>query len=181
MSKCTYLLLTFFSPCQPLALSFHTTVINCQTQEYATIANSAISQSRVSNGARSPQAQLWMLVRLHIEASDEAIKEFKNQLTEYVKSKPREWLGIKHFLLNDDSVEPDIEYFEYKIVLQHRESWQNYATLYQSLADLRKHAVRLSKSMGINYHEGCSSETQFSVTSKSSPAKADSKGFPWGK
>jgi hypothetical protein len=128
---------------------YHTTVIYGTTQEYATYSNGALSGSRIINCARSPQAVLNFCMKFGLDTPHPVIEEFHTELKAYVKSKPREWLAFSAFRLN--SIEADLGYVEYKILIQHRDSWQNIAALVTDLADVRQFAVNLSKTKGMTY------------------------------
>lgn len=118
--------------------------------ECATIANGQLSQARIINHARSPRGLLNFSMKFGIKVSSTTVDEFKQQLMEYVKSKPREWFAFSAFRMT--SIAADLGYVEYKTVLQHRESWQNVGALLNSLADVETFAFELMKSMGIGYH-----------------------------
>ena len=128
---------------------YHTAVIYAGTQEYATYSNGALSKSRIINCARSPRAQLNFLMKFSIDISHATIEEFHLELKDYVKSKPREWLAFNAFWLTN--IEADLGFVEYKIWIQHRDSWQNTAALTTALADVRQFAVNLSKQKGMQY------------------------------
>jgi len=128
---------------------YHTTVIYGKTQEYATYSNGALSQLRIINSARSPRAQLQFVIKFGIDVPHATIDEFQNELKAFVKSKPREWLAFTGFWLTN--IEADQGFVAYKIMLQHRDSWQNLAALTTALADVRQYAVNLSKQKGMQY------------------------------
>lgn len=128
---------------------YHTTVIYGATQEYATFSNGRLSTSRIINAARSPRATLTFLMRFGISVSSETVDEFKKRLIEYVKARPREWFAFTAFRMT--RIEADRAFVEYRLVLQHREAWQNIGALLNSLADVQSYAFDVSKSMGMNY------------------------------
>ena len=100
-----------------LRFRYHTTVIYGTTQEYATFSNGALSTSRIINAARSPRATLGFLLKFGIHVSSKTIEQFKLDLMEHVKSKPREWLAFSAFRMT--RIEADLGFVEYKCVLQH--------------------------------------------------------------
>lgn len=128
---------------------YHTTLIYGTTQEYATISNGRLSQSRIINCARSPRATLNFTMRFGVDISTDTVEEFKKQLIEYVKSKPREWFAFSAFRMT--SIQANQGYVEYKIIIQHRESWQQIGALLNSLADVQTFAFELSKKMRMDY------------------------------
>lgn len=89
------------------------------------------------------------MLQFGIDVPSSIIDEFKAELIEYVKSKPREWLALTAFRLSD--IVTDQGYVEYKVYLQHRESWQQSAALQNSLADVQQKAANLSKAKGMQY------------------------------
>ena len=48
-------------------------------------------------------------------------------------------------------VEADVGYIEYKIVVQHRESWQNIGPVLQSKADLSSFCLEATKKLDMKY------------------------------
>jgi hypothetical protein len=128
---------------------YHTTVIFGTTGEYATFSNGSLSKSRIINMARSPRAVMNFTMQFGIDVSSSTIDEFKAELTEYIKSKPREWLVFTSFRMS--AIEADQGYYEYKSTLQHRESWQQVAALQNSLADVQRRALAISREKGMTY------------------------------
>jgi hypothetical protein len=126
---------------------YHTTVIYGTTQEYATYSNGALAGSRITNAARSPRATLNFTMKFGIGVAMETVETFKQEVIEYVKSKPREWLAFCAFRIT--RIETDLGYVEYKAVLQHRETWQQIGALLTSLADVQSFAFEWSKTMGM--------------------------------
>ena len=92
-------------------------------------------------------------MKFGITVSTETVEEFKQELIAYVKLKPREWFDFSAFRLI--RIEADLAFVEYKIVLQHRESWQEVGQLLDSLADVQSFAFDLSKEMQMTYKAPC--------------------------
>ena len=128
---------------------YHTTVVYALTQEYATISNGALSKSRIINCARSPRAMMFFLAKFGIGVSLETITKYKQRLIEYVKSKPREWLAFTAFRMT--RMEADLGFVEYKVIMTHRESWQQNAALLSSLADVQAYGFKLVQEMNMGY------------------------------
>ena len=127
---------------------YYTTVIFGTTMEEATYSNFSLSDLRVINHNRSPKAFLNFAVRVGISTPKETIHRFAEAVKEYVKDRPREWLSFTAFRLTD--VQVDLGYAEYRIFMQHRESWQQIGAVL-SRADVQMYAYELSKELGMNY------------------------------
>lgn len=145
----TFFLINFFRKRH----RYHTTFIYGTTQECATISNGSLSGARIINAARSPRATLNFKMKFGITVSTETVEEFKQELMEYVKSKPREWFDFSAFRLI--RIEADLGFVEYKCVLQHRESWQEVGQLLDSLANVQSFAFDVSKEMHMTYKAPC--------------------------
>eukprot|EP00980_Cylindrotheca_fusiformis_P014033 scaffold3670_cov124-Cylindrotheca_fusiformis.AAC.9 len=128
---------------------YHTTFLFGYTMEYATISNGTLSKSRIINGARSGRAYLSFTMKFGLSVPSETTTSFKEQLIEYVKSKPREWYAFFAFRITN--IEASQGYVEYIIVVEHRESWQQVWGLLESLGDLRAVAFELSRELGMGY------------------------------
>jgi hypothetical protein len=99
--------------------------------------------------ARSPRATMNFLIQFGVNVPASTIQEFKAEMIEYVKSKPREWLTVLSFRMTRQMAE--LGYVEYKMVIQHRESWQNIAAISNSLADVQQRALNMSKEKRMEY------------------------------
>jgi hypothetical protein len=117
--------------------------------EYATISNGALSSARIINAARSPRGLLNFSMKFGLTVAAETVAAFKEQIIAEVKSKPREWLSFAAFRMT--RIEADQGFVEYKIVAEHRESWQQIGALLTSLANLSAFAFELSKEMKMGY------------------------------
>jgi len=125
---------------------FHMTFIYGSTQEYATCANGSLASSIIINTARS---QLQFQIMFGKDVSKDKPREFRVSLEDLVRSTPRKWLALKTFRLS--SINANDGYVEYKVVLQHRESWQNYMALQDSLADIQVMTENSSERMEIDF------------------------------
>jgi hypothetical protein len=92
---------------------------------------------------------LFFLTKFGTSVSAESVDKFKEAMIEYVKSKPREWLAFNAFRMT--RFEADLGYVEYKIVLQHRESWQQIGAILTSLADVQAYGFAMTKEMKMGY------------------------------
>jgi len=119
------------------------------TQEYATCASGSLASSRIINAARSPRTQLQFEIMFGKNVSKDKLEEFRISLEDLIRSTPREWLTLKTFRLN--STNADDGYVEYKVILQHTESGQNYMALQDSLADIQVKTENFSERMEIDF------------------------------
>ena len=128
---------------------YYTTVIFSQTMEEATYSNFALAPLRIINHNRSPKAFLHFYVRVGIATPKEKIQKFAAAVKAYVKERPREWLSFTAFRMN--TVQVEMGYAEYKILMVHRESWQQIGAILNSKADIQMYSYELSKALGIDY------------------------------
>lgn len=119
------------------------------TNEVATYSNGSLANSRVINANRSPQAIVAIYLKFGVGVSYEKIRLCRKTIQKYVKSRPREWLSLQSFRANN--VEQDQGYVQYKLMLQHREAWQNLNAILNSKADLTSFALEVSKQLGMRY------------------------------
>lgn len=76
---------------------FTTKVVFSFTGEKATLSNGALAASRVINASESKEASLYVLVKFPIEMSFHDVRIFKDQLTDFFKNRPREWIAFTRF------------------------------------------------------------------------------------
>merc|ERR1712176_970862 len=88
-------------------------------------------------------------MKFGIKVSKDKVQKFGEEIEQYVKSRPREWLAFSAYRLTD--VAPDCGYVEYKVILQHRESWQQIGALLASKADVQQFAFQLTKDLDMGY------------------------------
>jgi hypothetical protein len=88
-------------------------------------------------------------MKFGINVSGEKIEKFRDEVIAHVKSKPREWLAFSAFRMT--RTEANLGYVEYKVILQHREAWQQVGALMTSLADVQSYAFEISKEMKMDY------------------------------
>ena len=74
-----------------------TTLAFTFTGEKATVTNGALAGSRVINATISKEALLYVLVKFPIEVSFDKLQVFREQLTEFFKNRPREWIAFTRF------------------------------------------------------------------------------------
>lgn len=98
---------------------------------------------------RSPKAVLSFVMKFGIDVSKDKIEAFGKAVEHFVRDRPREWLSFSAFRLS--GVEANLGYVEYKVVLQHRESWQQIGALLNSKSNVHKFAFELSKELNMGY------------------------------
>lgn len=128
---------------------YHTTLVYGTTNECCTVSNGSLASLRVINAARSPKGTLYVYFKFGIEVPWSKIQVFETSLRAFVKSRPREWLGVRGF--RTTRVEADLGFHEMVCVLQHRESWQNAGALFVSKAEITAFCHELQKKMDMRY------------------------------
>jgi hypothetical protein len=109
------------------------------TNERATIANGAISNMRVINAARSPNAQIFVNMKFAIDTPYEKIQVFQAALEQFMKDRPREWLAFVAFRPTEVAVEKS--YINYVTIAQHRSGWQDIGGVLASKAELMTYCL----------------------------------------
>jgi hypothetical protein len=71
------------------------------------------------------------------------------EITEYIKDRPREWIKVAS--LRCIRVETEIQFLEYVLIVQHRESWKNFATMQVSKSDIYVRALQLQRDLNMYY------------------------------
>lgn len=128
---------------------FTTSVYWGATNERATLCNGAISSLRVINAARSPNAVVSVLLKFSIDTEYEKIEIFRGAVEQYLKDRPREWLTFVGF--RPTEVAPDKGYIGYKIIAQHRNSWQAVGGVIESKANLTTYCLEVAKQLEMRY------------------------------
>lgn len=128
---------------------FTTTVRFATTNETATYSNGSLAALRIINANRSPKAIISVLIKFGLETPFTKITVFRTAVENFIKARPREWISLVGFRAT--RVEADVGYIEYKIVVQHRESWQNIGPVLQSKADLSSFCLEATKKLDMKY------------------------------
>jgi hypothetical protein len=128
---------------------FHTTLALAGTGEQATIANGVIAKSRIINGARSPNAILYVTLRFGVDVPYQNVETFRKAVEVFVKARPREWVSILGFRIS--SIEAERGYMEYSLCLMHRENWQNVVPLLNSRHTVQAYCLELQKGLEMRY------------------------------
>ena len=95
---------------------FETIATWTPTRERCSLSNGSLANSRIINGARSPQAQFHVRLKFPIDTPYEKTLIFKRAIEEYMKARPREWIALKGFRAN--RIVTDQGFMEYVIVIQ---------------------------------------------------------------
>lgn len=128
---------------------FTTSVYWGATNERATLCNGAISNLRVINAARSPNATVAVELRFGIDTEYEKVEIFRSAVEEYLKDRPREWLTFVGF--RPSEVAPEKGYIGYKVIAQHRNSWQAIGSIVESKANLTTYCLEVAKQLEMRY------------------------------
>lgn len=76
---------------------FSTNIVFSFTGEKATVNNGALASSRVINASISKEAALYAMIKFPIEVSYNQLAVFREQLKEFFKNRPREWIAFTRF------------------------------------------------------------------------------------
>ena len=126
-----------------------TTVRLGATNEVATIANSALANSRIVNAARSHKALVYITLKFGLDVPYTKVQVFKKTVESFVKARPREWLNCSS--IRSTRVEADLGFIEYVISLQHRDSWQHVGAILESKASVMSFCLEVQKQLGMRY------------------------------
>ena len=74
---------------------------------------------------------------------------FRRATEQHVAARPREWLAFLGFRAGAISV--DLGYITYKIVVQHREPWQQIISVLESKATLTTYCLEVAKQLDMRY------------------------------
>lgn len=101
------------------------------------------------NANRSPQAIIAIYLKFPVGVSVEKIRLCRKTIQRFVKERPREFISLLSFRAT--TVEQDRGYVEYKLQLQHRESWQNFNAILNSKAEVTSFSLEVAKQLGMRY------------------------------
>lgn len=99
---------------------------------------------------------------------------FHEALAQFIKARPREWIGLKMFryvevlvlcasqflqelntyLLSFHravNIQAELGFIEYMVFLQHRHSWQSYLAIKMSMGEVKSFCLELSKKLDMRY------------------------------
>lgn len=81
----------------------------------------------------------------------EKVKIFHEALENFVRNRPREWIGLSSFRAAE--VNANLAYIEYMVCIDHRESWAYWTQVKTSQSDLMGFGVELAKKLDIVYKQ----------------------------
>mmetsp|Transcript_26351 Transcript_26351/g.44013 ORF Transcript_26351/g.44013 Transcript_26351/m.44013 type:complete len:1247 (+) Transcript_26351:137-3877(+) len=128
---------------------YYTTLRLGATNEVATVANSAMANSRIVNAARSPKALIYINLKFGIDVPYHRILLFKETVETFVKARPREWLSCSG--IRCVKVEADLGYVQYVIILQHRDSWQHLSGILENKAAVISYCLEVQKQLNMRF------------------------------
>lgn len=128
---------------------YTTTVRLGTTREYATFTNGSLSNSRILNLKRSEKPNVYMYLKFTMNVTQEQLDEYRSRIIGFIKDRPREWIKVVGFRCTH--VETELQYLKYALIVQHRESWQSFATIQISKGDVFIFALLLQKELSMEY------------------------------
>lgn len=106
-----------------------------RTGEVAYLSNHLLTDMRIYNANRSPQATVVIQPILHIAVLDhDNLKKFEERLRKFVKERPRMWVEL--LMVCVVKIDSDMEQVFLNLVFKHRDSWQSCARIYMHRAEL---------------------------------------------
>jgi hypothetical protein len=130
---------------------FTTTVCLAATSERATISNGMLAKSRIINGARSPNAVVYVVMRFSMDTPYSKIETFRQCVEKFVHARPREWSGLLGFRVS--RIESNLGFIEYTAVFRHRESWQNILPILNSRNTMHCYCLELAKKLDMRFKQ----------------------------
>jgi hypothetical protein len=118
--------------------------------ELATVSNGSIASTRITNCARSKNAVVVIVLKLHISVQKEQnLEKFKEALENYVSDNPAIWDML--IFLRCDDVDSDNEFVMCRVAVRSRHSWQVAARILEDRGRMFLFCIELSKKMKVNY------------------------------
>ena len=106
-----------------------------RTGEVAYLSNHVLTDMRIYNANRSPNATVFIQHVLHIAILDkDNLKKFKQAMMKFVKERPRQWIELSAICVV--RVDSDMEQVSLNLSFRHRESWQSCPRVYMHRAEL---------------------------------------------
>lgn len=126
-----------------------TTTVTYWNGECATYSNGYLAAHRIINMNRSDSAFQAFLVKFPSGTDYGKILMFRKCVEMFVKDRPRQWMAFNGFRVT--RVEIDLGFVEYKVMMTHREKWQNLGAVLDSTAEVQTFARELCTKMDIQY------------------------------
>ena len=130
-------------------MDLFSTTVTYWNGEVATYANGYLAPHRIINMNRSDSAFQTFLVKFPSRTDIGKILLFRKCVEQFVKDRPREWKAFNGFRMT--RVEIDQGFVEYKVMMTHRENWQNLGAVLTSSAEVMSFSSELEKKMGVEY------------------------------
>lgn len=127
------------------------------------MSNFAISQSKIVNCQRSPNAVVFIKLKLSAAILDgDKVQLFQKSLEDYVNENPRIWNSLlvfrhDHFgnlqgpWSTNNVFDADYRFVVFTLAFQHRVSWQYAARIMANRSDLMRHIYDICLEMGVQY------------------------------
>jgi hypothetical protein len=128
---------------------YHTSFIFVSTNERATVSNGTLAKSRIINCGRSPNAVIFFTLKFGVAVPYEKIEIVRTAVDKFVKARPTQFSSLLGFRAT--SIQAELGWIEYIVVLQHREGWQNKVAILKSKAVIQQFCLELQKKLGIGY------------------------------
>lgn len=128
---------------------FTTTVSLAATNERATIPNGKLAKCRIINGARSPNAIVYVAMRFGIDTPYRQIELFRAAVEKFVRTRHREWSSMLGFRVM--RIEADLRFIENSTALRHRESWKSFVPILNSYNTMHAFCLELAKKLDLRY------------------------------
>lgn len=119
------------------------------TNEYATVSNGSLANSRILNGARSDPAFIYVILRFGIDVTYGQLELFKEALTCYVEARPRDW--TKLWCVRALDVKADQGYIEYMVCVESRANWQDVFHLWHIRGLVKAFCHELAKQLEMRF------------------------------
>lgn len=119
------------------------------TNEYATVSNGSLANSRIMNGARSDPAFIYVILRFGIDVTHGQLELFREALTHYVEARPRDW--TKLWCVRALDVAADRGYIEYMVCVEAVANWQDVFHLWHIRGTVKAFCHELAKQLDMRY------------------------------
>lgn len=131
-------------------LGLYSTTLKCSsTGEVATISNGSISDARIVNFSRSPNAICIVKIRFAIQTKHETISMFYKTIDLFIKNRPLQWEKLLNFGCRE--IEPTLCYIEYMMRVSHVRSWSEYPLVMASKTELTQYCHDVMQKLQIQY------------------------------
>lgn len=130
---------------------YYSTLRFARTNEVCTVSNGTLSNSRIVNCNRSPNAIIVLEQDMHISLI-ECMTNFEKKIHKYADDNPRDWDAI--LFVRIDKVDCRAEKVLLKVGARHRNGWHTAGRILRERSALQMHTHSIGESMGVNYN-GC--------------------------